>query len=251
MSAIFKGTTGPVLVSDEPFFDAETGIKYFDRTWAGSQAAVFGLAQDLENQNISYQTFQGGPVYTITARVPWTLPDEIEPDRYEITTEAADKSIFEFPTVIDDAEAYDAALADGALTYRKRVEEAVNEEDIGPTSTFQSVVRHLKAGVTGWQIDFLTLRRFRRVNLAYAYAAGKFNLSDGSLIYSTGQLNLPASVAFSLPTTPAGTTDFEWGWRKRGQRVDILGNFAEQTVELVFAPWSTFLYTSSGGNLIW
>lgn len=251
MSAIFKGLAGYTLVAEEPGFDAESGSKWFDRTWAGSQAGIFGLANELEAQNIAYQTYQNGPVFTLSARVAWTNPDEVEPDRYEITTESADKSIFEFPDVITDAETFDAALATGALTYRKRAEDAVNEDDVGPTVLFGTVVRHLKAGVTGWQVDFLTLRRFRRLNLEYAYGAGKFSLDDGSYIFTTAQLNLPSNVAFSLPVTPDGTTDFSWGWRKRGQRVEIIGNQAEQTVELVFAPWSTLFYTNATGNLSW
>jgi hypothetical protein len=37
----------------------------------------------------------------------------------------------------------------------------------------------------------------------------------------------------------------------RGQRVEIVGNYAEQVVELVFAPWSLLAYEPSTVNLNW
>lgn len=254
MSAIWKGTVGPVVVSEEIYHDAETGNVSVDITYQGSRDAIFGLSVEFENQRVSFQTSQSGPVHTLTARIPTIInTGEAPPDRYEISTESMDKDIFEHPTILTDSEDYDSALASNADTYRKRAEDAVSVYDIGPTSTFQSVVRHLKGGVTGFQIDFLVLRRFRKVALEYGYgAAGRITLDSGLYIYTTGQLNLPQSVAFTLPSTPAApSSDYSWGWRKRGQRVEIVGNYAEQTVELVFAPWSTLLYSDASGNLDW
>lgn len=251
MSAVFKGRQSPSLISEEPAFDAESGTTQFDQTFAGSKAAIFAMAAQFEDDNISYQVSNSGPVYIITARVPQNSP--ANPDRYEIFTESQDNSIFEHPIVLADAETFDATIAgSGADSYRKRAEDAVEVEDIGPTSTWQQVVRHLKAGVTGFQVDFLVLRRFRQIDLNYASGAGVFNLSSGSFIYSTAQLNLPASVTFSLPATPASpSADYDWGWRMRGQRVDLVGIYAEQTIELVFAPWSNLLYEVSAGALNW
>lgn len=254
MSEIWKGTVGPVLVAEEPQYDASTGDGSVIVTYQGSRNAIYGMTPGFASQGVSYQISQSGPVYTLSARIPVsTGMTEVPPDRYEISTESQDKDIFENPTVIADAEAYDAALATNAKTYRKRAEDAVSEYDIGPTATFQSVVRHLKGGVTGYQIDFITLRRFRKCSLEYGYgSAGKIYLDSGLYIYTTAQLNLPQDVAFSLPATPSDpSTDYSWGWRKRGQRVDIVGNYAEQTVELVFAPWSTLLYEDATGNLDW
>lgn len=252
MSALFKGYQGLTLISEEPAFDAETGQRQFDVTWAASKAVIFGFANDLEADNVSYRVGNNGPVYFITARVPQNQPIQEDLDRYEISTESQDKSIFEHPTVIEDAATFDAAAASAADTYRKRAEDAVQAQDVGPTATFGSVVRHLKNGVTGFQVDFIVLRRFRKIDLTYAYAAGKFSLDDGSFIYSTAQLNLPANVAFALPATPADpSVDYAWGWKRRGQRVEIVGVYVEQTVELVFAPWSTLTYSNATGPLDW
>lgn len=257
MSALFKGTSGYVMVADEPSFDAQTGAKWFDRTWAGSASAINGLTVELENQGISYRTSQAGPVVTLTARVPWIEPEEIPADRYEITTTAQDKSIFEHPLAVQAAYEYDSALtSEDAETWREIVEKSVSIKGQTVSGTIGTVIRHLRNGVTGWEVDFITLRRFRQVSLEYAAGAGKFSLSDSQYIYTTAQLNLPASVAFSLPSAPdapypATIEDYAWGWRRRGQRVDIVGNFAEQTIELTFAPWSTFLYTESASDLNW
>jgi len=269
MSALFKGTGGYVIVADEPQFDSQTGAKWFDRTWAGSVGAINGLTVELEAQGISYRTSQSGPVVTLTARVPWIEPEEVPPDRYEITTTAQDKSIFEHPLVVEDAYNYDGGLTADRDTYREKCEKAVSSyvdflifnsgnssNPAAANARFARVVRHLRGGTTGWQVDFITLRRFRQVSIEYASGAGKFNLTDSQYIYTTAQLGLPASVAFSLPSAPdapypADVQDYQWGWRRIGQRVDIVGNFAEQNVELTFAPWSNLLYTPSSIALNW
>lgn len=251
---IFKGYSGVTVAAEEPQFDAETGALWVDVTFKGSRAAIFDVGTDLQAQGVAYQCSQDGPVHSLRARMPTVINTEQPQDRYEISTEAQDKSIFEHPSAIQAAAEYDNELtSDGAETWREVAEKAVSENVIGATSgVIGSVIRHLRAGVTGWQIDFIVLRRFRQVALGYAAAAGKITLDDGQFIYTTAQLNLPDAVYFNLPDTPAvPSADYSWGWRKRGQRVEIVGNFAEQTVELVFAPWSTFLYEPAGGDLSW
>jgi hypothetical protein len=257
MSAIFKGYAGVVVHAEEPYFDAENGSLWVDVTYQGGRANIFGVMADLQAQDVSYRVSQDGPVFTLTARFPTIVNTDTPADRYEITTESQDKSIFEHPLALAAADEWDFTIQEGESSWRQSIEDALEAEGTGLFSgkndtTEGKVIRHLRGGVTGWQIDFLVLRRFRQVALQYANAAGKIGLDDGQFIYSTAQLSLPAGVAFSLPSTPAAPSDdYAWGWRKRGQRVEIVGNFAEQTVELVFAPWSTFLYTNASGNLAW
>ncbi len=253
MSAIIKGQQTVVLVNEEVSFDPESGTRYKDQTFEGTKAAIFGLGTGLEISNTPFRLGKAnGAVYSLTARIAFNDPVVEDLDRYEISTESIEKSIFENAVVIQDAATFDATIGDGADTYRKRAEDAVNNEDVGPTATWQQVVRHLKNGVTGFAEDYICLRRFRKIDLTYGYAAGKFNLADGNLIYTTAQLNLPGNVAFALPTPPsAPNADYAWRWKRRGQRVEIVGQYVEQTVELLFAPWSTLLYTQSAGNLNW
>lgn len=261
MSAVWKGYPGVVMISEEPFFDAETGVREFDQTLVGSKAAIYALAYDVEGAGMSYHISNSGPVYSIVVRVPANNPATELLDRYEIVTESDERSLFENPALIADAEIYDSEIDDGEDTYRKVVEDSVeqprsfvvpNGAATGFADRLLSAVRHLRAGVTGMQVDFIVLRRFRQLDLHYANNAGKISLRAGSFIYTTGQLNLPASVAFTLPATPAApSADYTWGWKLRGQRVDLVGTMAEQTFELVFAPWSNLLYEASGSNLDW
>jgi hypothetical protein len=261
MSSNFKGRQNATLVSEEPVFDAETGVGQFDQTFVGSKAIIFGLARSFEEDRITYRVSNNGPIYSIVARVPNS--GVINPDRYEISTESQDKSIFEHPDIIFDAADYDEAVGSGLQYYRDLCERSVHESQEIATSNFsdpatqnarmQTVIRHLKNGATGYQVDFIVLRRFRQVDFLYGNAAsGQFNLDTGIFIYSTDQLMLPSAVAFRLPTTPAApSSDYSWGWKRRGQRVEIVGSLVEQTVELVFAPWSTLLYSTATGNLSW
>lgn len=258
MSAIFKGYQGVTLVSDEPYFDPESGIEYRDQTFAGSKVAIFGLATLLRAQNRSYHTANSGPVYSLTTRINFTDTGAIDLlDRYEISTESFTKSIFEHQEVIAESEEYDGLLSEGQKTFKQWAEESA-ETKIAVEQTSQSwpvqtqVIRHLRNGVTGFEFDAVSLRRYRRIDLTYAYAAGKVNLSDSQVVFTTPQLNLPSNVAFSVPSTPVDPSlDYRWGWKIRGQRVEIVGSDAEQTFELLFAPWSNLLYADSGGNLDW
>lgn len=254
---LFKGYQGVTLHAEEPYFDAETGSLWVDVTYKGSRNGILDVGGDMRAQGVSYQCSQDGPVHTLRAKVPTIINTENPQDRYEITTEAQDKSIFEHPDAIAAADGWDSTIAEGDDTWRKSIEDAVEADGTGlfrgVNDTVEGkVIRALRAGVTGWQIDFIVLRRFRQVAIEYAQNAGKISLDDGQYIYTTAQLNLPQTVYFNLPDTPADPSDdYKWGWRKRGQRVEIVGNFAEQTVELVFAPWSLFLYTESSAALAW
>jgi hypothetical protein len=40
MSAVFKDKQGVVLISDEPYFDAESATRYRDQSFAGSKARI-------------------------------------------------------------------------------------------------------------------------------------------------------------------------------------------------------------------
>ena len=80
----------------------------------------------------------------------------------------------------------------------------------------------------------------------------QLNTDTGLLIYSTAQLGVPDVIYFALPGTPPDISALaHWGWRKRSQRVELVGSFVEQTVELAFAPWSTLAYANSGSDLAW
>lgn len=258
MSAKWKGGQGPIEEHREGIFDAETLSYEQRRTERGSAIAISARELQLQQQLISYQVSNNGPVYDLTYRVPLVLPDTQPLDRYEISTESDTYEIWQVPAVVEAAATYDAGLAVGAQTWRQVVEDWVK----GPTATsppglvFPLVVKYLKAGVDHFPIDYLVLRRFRRVDLTYGQtSAGQFDLEQGNKIYSTGQLVLPAAVAFTIPNAPATNASYDalfaWGWRRRSQSVEIIGQWLEQRVELVFGQHSLLVNTISAAELVW
>lgn len=263
--SVFKGRQSATIISEEPVFEAETGAIQYDQTLAGSKEVIFALARGFKEDGISYRVTNNGPVYSIVARVPQIDATQENLDRYEIYTESEDLSIFKLPVVVQSAEEWDTGP--GALldSFRKLAEDAADDNSgyslgsgsisAGTQDTFQAVIRHLRAGVTGYEENYIVLSRFRQIDNAYSIAGGKFNLKSGRLVYTTAQLNLPSDVAFSLTDLPSGSTglpeDYRWGWRLRAQRVERQGSLTEQTIQLAFAAWSTLAYDDATSNLNW
>lgn len=250
---IIKGTALPVLVSDNPSYFSE--IRQFIREveYRGPEAAIRGLQQQFINDGYSYRITNDGPVFSIFVHIVEQVVDE-QLDRWEVFTESTEKSLFELPDVVQDAANWDASIDEGEPTFRDECEAGVNRKDtaaFGIGATAESVIKHLRAGTTGWQLDLVGLRRTRTLR-AGSVAQFQITLDTGLFVYSTAQLNLPPAVAFAVPGTPSAISDlYVWGWRKRSQRVEIVGSFVEQTVELLLAPWSTLAYAPANGALIW
>ena len=250
---IVKGTALPVLVSDNPTYISETRQFIREVEYRGPEDAIRGLQQQFIDAGYTYRITNDGPVYSIFISIVDQVVDE-QLDRWEVFTESTEKSLFELDEVVAVAEAYDNGLQDGDQTYRIIIENAVTSKnsslDVG-TGLSSVLVRHLRAGVTGWQLDLVGLRRTRSIQ-AGTVANYQVTLDTGQLIYSTAKLNLPPAVAFAVPSTPPEISDlFLWGWRKRSQRVEIIGQNIEQTVELLFAPWSLLAYEEAVTNLAW
>jgi hypothetical protein len=257
---IWKGTQGPLVENVEAQFDAETRTYNKRTTYNGSRTAIAGIELDFQSTGISYDVRNNGPVYTLSTRVPSNDAAVDELDRYEIGTETGEIEIWQVPSVVTAADEWDVAHP-LTPTWRKLAEQIATDPsqvDVAYplTDTFNDVVKNLKAGVNHFPVDFLVLRRFRKISQDYSTgAAGKFLLTDGTRIYTTSQLNLPSNVAFVLPSAPATNPAFDdlfqWGWRRRSQQVQIVGAWVEQHVELLFAPHSLLYYSVGTGNLNW
>lgn len=265
MSFTVVGYPGATLVQNAPQYNAEAKIYSYVREYQGTEEAIRGLETNLVAAGRSYRTSHQGPIWSLFFEEPVEdLQEDV--DRWEISTESTEKSIFELPSMIAVAADYDAGIADGEDTFRQAAEKAAQAKNSTFLTAFidstlpDTLIHHLKAGVTGWQVDLVVMRRTRRVQ-SYTAQNLRITLDTGLLIYSTAQLGLPATVAFAVPATPAsvyvtiaGTPNtelFRWGWRKRSQRVEIIGEWTEQTVELLFAPWSLTEYTISSTALAW
>lgn len=256
---IWKGTQGPVAVNEEVFYDSEN-LTYWKRfIYRGSKTAISGLELDLQADGVSYEITNDGPVYELVTQIPIVDPAE-SIDRYEITTEANEISIYSNEDVFEEAFNWDANRGDEQRTYKRQVDEMIDEGtapdlDTGAYPLFLPVVDHVRGGVDTFQRDYLVLRRYRRLSGSMAVGAGRINLRESSLIYTTAELQLPSNVAFVVPGAPALPTRYDqlfmWGWRMRGQGVDIIGPMIEQRFELVFGPHSLIDNQAAGDNLDW
>lgn len=259
MSAIYKGFPAAVLTRRETVLDAQTKEEYFEDTYQGTPNAILSKASEWREEGISYRANDDEPRNEITGRIPIYDPSQNPTETYEITTESTEKSLFELPQAIIESLAFDTDLArvNDEITYKKAIEDEVDTPSDRTWSAFGSqLIRSLRAGVTGWQIDLVVLRRVRRVPISFGISdTGKIDLDDGLVYFSTVQLAIPGSVAFALPDTPDHGADFavdyQWGWRKRTQCVEFVGQWIEQRVELLFAPWAKIAYSASTEDLAW
>lgn len=255
MSYVVKGDPSAQLVAKFPSYTSETKTYIETREYRGTESAIRGLELQMQTAGYSYRITHDGPVWSMQIDIPQQDVDE-SIDRWEIFTESTEKSFFELPSVIAEAQTWDLNLDPGERNYKAVVLEAVDTpNDLTGNLAWpkaNSVIEHLKSGVTGWQLDLVVLRRTRRVQneLAPIY---RIALDSGLVLYTGGQLGVPASVGFELPTAPpiGSVTIYQWGWRRRSQRVENVGNWVEQTIELVFAPWSLLAYTPSNTPLAW
>lgn len=252
---IVKGTPLPVLTGDGVAYIGETNTFINEQEFQGPELAIKGLQAQLINKGWSYRIINNGPVYSIFISTPQQTVDETF-DRWEIFTESTEKSLFELPHVVTAAEAYDATISAGAPTFKQACETAALEKPsatgISANATALRIIRHLRAGVTGWQLDLVGIRRSRRVEKSQANTSFRLTADTGLKLYTKAELNLPSSVAFVAPDSPADVSDlFKWRWRKRSQRTELVGNYVEQTVELILAPWTIDAYSDTSGDLAW
>lgn len=255
---IVKGFQGAVHTGTATRYDSETRTTVYRYEYQGTEAAIMGLVFQIRARGLNYQTSNNGPVFTLVTDEPLVDSDE-NIDRWEIFTESTEESLFKVPSVVERAGRFnDSAATSGADAYHEQIAEVV----ASPGSTFLSVgadadldsllINTLRAGVTGWQLDFLVLRRCRRLERYVANNQLRFTLDTGLILYTTAQLGVPQDVAFSLPETPSDISNlFKWRWRKRSQRAEYVGNFIEHTAELVFAPWTVLPYSDSQTALQW
>lgn len=258
-----KGNAGPILESVRFEFDPATAELVKETVWGGSTRAIEGQATDLRNRNLAFhsileetgrgQTIQRTPVFNKGESLDLLV-------RYEIATEFLEQDLFRHKTVSDAADAYDLAAADGADTFRAAAEEAVGAKLSTSNTVLGRVIEHLRKGVTGFEREYIVLRRSRRIpfNGPAINAIGglpQVAILEGRLIYSTEQLGVPAAVAFSLPNLndlpQSDWADAQWGWRRRPSSVIFDGGWIEQSSEFILAEWSLLAYEVATGAASW
>jgi hypothetical protein len=259
MSYKVKGSAGPFIGPIRLVYNPEDGTYIQETTFVGSARAIEGQSAEFRNKNKGHTSLlELNGTGETTLQTPIAIkstPEDQAPIRYEIATEFIEQDIFRHKTISDAADIYDAARAEGEDSFRKFCEKAVDEIAASADPTQERVTTHLRKGLTGFEREYIVLRRSRKLPFTGAGIVPQASILDGRFIYSTGQLGLPAAVAFGLPDLASlPTSDWDdviWGWRRRPSSVVFEGNFIEQSSEFILAEWSLLLYELAQTSATW
>ncbi len=254
-SVLSGGKPGPHITRTGFSFNTDTGLYTQEIEYSGSKAGIQGLANTFANRNQDHRLDNEDGLSRVTVFIPQQGSEAL--DKYEVMWEMEQRNIWSHPTVAAAAKAYDDALVDtGDQTFRDIAEDAVSGKiGLTPTGIMAQVIANLRAGIDGWEQEYVTLRRTRVIPPDFGSAA---NISAASLIYTTDQLLLPSSIAFNVPSDadisgfPNSDPDnFQWGWRRRPSTSSIQGQSNEQTSEFILAAWSLLFYEAASSNADW
>lgn len=250
------------LITAEATFDPLQGYTLTQR-WEGSGSALLSLGNafsqagaratlSTDNGKSVLNAIFGGQIGTPDGQAVGSAAAGAEQapiDRYTVSSEFADVSVFNNPYVIAESITYISTAQ-----YKKDIETAVND---GTTLTLSTVnfpfahiiYRLLSRGGDAYQVRRPTLKRTRSMPV---YSAQRMTIGEIDPVLSTAALialmGIPVAiqsmlpVQASLPTPPADTA---WAWKLRSDTSDyvLAANKIEETKEWVFAAWHTLLYT--------
>lgn len=258
--AIIKGSKAIQLVRQEYRWDPQNNTGLIEREYHGSTLSALGFySKNIGgSQSVSVQLDSGvGRVVLQTPTTATVSPEQDYVERYEVSIEFVEKEIWQVPAIAQEARLYDERpnqTADAPF-YREACEEMARNKlsYINPADYPLSaqVIRYLRDGVTGYELEYVVVRRSRKVARNGQNIA---SVGDGLLIYSTAQLQLPDDVAFSVPDSSALTpisSDYIWGWRRRPSTSSVEGMFVDQSSEFILSQWSSLFYTQSSGVASW
>lgn len=259
--AIVKGSKAIQLVRKEYRYDPQQNASMLEEEYQGSTLSALGFYNKSVGggRNVSVQL--DGGVGRVLLQTPTVVTNDNQyVERYEVVTEFVEKDIFQIPEVAQEARKYNAFVDGSGATddpyYREIAEQIATNKlalsvDQNEYPLFAQVVRYLRDGVTGYEVEYVVIKRSRRIPRGSAQVA---SIGDGLIYYSTDQLLLPQDVAFSVPDTLSLTSissDYEWGWRRRPSQSVVEGMFIEQSSEFILSQWSTLAYTAAGGAAAW
>jgi hypothetical protein len=258
--AIVKGSKAIQLVRQEYRYDPQQQASIVEREYQGSTASALGLYSKTSggNTNVSVQ-LDGGVGRVVTQNPVYVTKNEEFTERYEVVTEFVEKDIFQIPAVAQEAREYnDSVDANGAEDdpyYREAAEQVATNKltltGINQWTYFNQVVRYLRDGVTGYELEYVVIKRSRRIPRGSGTVA---SIGDGLVYYTTAQLVLPEDVAFSVPNSTSLTpisSDYAWGWRRRPSQSVVEGMYVEQSSEFILSQWSTLAYSPSSTEAAW
>ena len=259
-SPVIKGNPGPWIVAQRYYYDPGSGDSGIEYEYEGTIQAIKLLGSASIANRKAHQIHTEGGMGRATIRYANSNAISASIVRYEVGLEVLEQDIWTHPTIIAEAAAYNLAVAsiDGARTYRQLAEDVAESVDTTVNVSaltypnWQTVVELLRDGVTGWEKEYIVLKRNRRVPSYPDNAPHRVGLPTAQYVYSTLQLGVPAVVAFNLPdsnTLTPSSANYAWGWRRRPSQSVYDGDWIEQSSEFILAEWSTLLYEHVQGDV--
>lgn len=248
MPPIYKGASGTTSIEYAYHPDRGWYERYHER---GTPAWIDGRVAGWEISGFDVSVNRGGPYSDLFASKVSAGASVSYIERWSVTSEILEKSIWSRPIVIAESIAW--ALENGYVPeYKKRIEDAASDGEpldsvlFGLYPVAQKVHRELSRGVESYETEYAILTKELSVP---ASSLLNIQLATTRTIYTSAQLqsveNIPSNVMFSLPDAPsAAEPQTMWGWRVRDQEAEVA---VDTRVVLrstwAFAQWSTFLYT--------
>lgn len=256
----YKGQINGGLVRDEEQYVHGQGITTA-REHVGRKDVIDGLISQYvrDNWQVSVTNEQDGYYRLVATRGGSALNAETDHyDRFTLTKETLQKSIWTIPAVVAEATIINSAA--GANTYQSEIQAAVESGDLSdlenalPVAQYPNahmVFRELCRGADSYETEYIVLARERMVSYEFADTISIPQL-NAALIYST---SAALRAAYDIPTfdgliwpdepTPPASTaaDLQWGWRERRREINFLeGARVEVMQDWTYAEWSTNIY---------
>jgi hypothetical protein len=265
MPSKVTGSNVAVRSGWEQQFDPASGWKTVE-TWNGSKSQIAAIIQGFRNNGAATSVKNSGALWTLT--VTWSLDynqdtdkqpgappaTEVPLDTWDVDVEWAEVDVRASPKVIaylggeyEVAVAFkqvDAAIKAG-LSIGKYLE-SISISSIIPTIKLEVIYRLRARGVTTLGERRPVLTRKRTYTSQYTTP---LQINAVETVYTTSALitnfSVPNIIQQKLPVTPVVTqAEAAWGWRIRKQSgtFTVARNKIEETMDFVFAQWSTLLY---------
>lgn len=265
MPSKVTGSNKAVRSGWEQQFDPASGWKTVE-TWNGSKTQIAAIIQGFIDNGAATSVKNSGALWTLT--VTWSLdynkdtdkeagaPPQAEEslDTWDVDVEWAQVDVRSSPKVINYlggeykvAVAFkqaDAAIKAG-LDMQKYMD-SLEKSSIIPIDKLEVIHRLRSRGVTTVEEKRPTLARKRTYTSQYTTP---IQINAVEIIYTTSALislfKVPSIIQQKLPVTPLVTqAEAAWGWklRKQSGTFTVARNKIEETVDFVFAQWSTLIY---------
>ena len=245
MSLITLGLNFPAATGNSYLFDPKLGL-VSETNFEGLEAQLLPMAGALRSLGLTARVSQvQGPKYRLTVQIPQPLIGQpTTSDRYDFRTDIVEVDIRNHPNVIAAA-----GTSDTLALWIKDINQAVAAGE-ALTGTVDPAERSLYDFWARGGRTYLESRLVLRRSRTRWGTADKLLPTVIPSVYSTAKLvqtfALPGDVSARLPADPATTPSGPvWAWWRRTHETSYIQdlNRDEETMEWVFAAWSTLTYT--------